>query len=540
MFKKDKRQYINIIRNDKQIKLDGQTLINGKETKRENTSFLIKEDETVPGDFIYKLQVMEKNIPDTYISSISVNGFQQIVSSDELDSDLYNLVQLNDTYNIIIPKNEIENEKLLFDNSIDYIFSPFTLLYEQLSNKVSKNSLNLLINDNTLYIILLDKDKNISLNTIHSLTSFENIKESQFYKDDISGQKLYDEVYFLEIQQTLSDLIQTYYQENKDVEFIEEVNILYTINQLSDEQLDSLHETLMAKVNYYYINLEDKLKILSKKPNAAKYSFIPPRPKKQSSNPMVWGGLALASVICVAGVLYYKTQTAQPVTDEKKIEKEQSVKKEQLKKQPAPEVKTITLPDHTAINKNIIQELMTLFDIIPYDAVLKELQIQDNSSTVVCSFIANSTSPQDLKENLEKIYTRSDIILSHHNNAILSSIINSEGKIKKEDGVKILKEYKDFKYVSIAKITQYLKSKLAQTANILFVSKKEENFTTYNFSVSNIIKEPKEFFDILEDINKKNIPLNISYPVEFAKVNEGIMVKYNIQYHQKNKQIKGK
>ncbi len=524
MFKKDKRQYINIVKNDKQIKLDGQIIINGKETKRENSSFLIKEDESVPGDLIYKLQVMERNIPNTYISSITSNISQQIVKTEEIDKEIYSPIKLNDSYSVIIPKEDIENEKLLFDHSIDYIFSPFTLLYEQLSSKAAKNSLNILINDNILYIILLDKEKNIGLNKIHALSSFENIKESQFYQDDISGQKLYDEVYFLEIQQSLSDLVQTYYQENKDVEFIEEVNILYTINQLSDEQLDSLHETLMAKVNYYYISFEDKLKILSKKLNASNYSFITPRDKKEGSKALLWGSLALVSVICAAGVLYYKTQGIQPET----------------KKEIEPVIQKIELPNHTEINKEIIKELMTLFDIIPYDAVLKELEIKQNSSTIVCSFIADSTSPQDLKEALEKIYTSSSIILSHQNNAILSSIINNEGKLQSKDPNKTIKGYKPFKYLSIVNITEYLGSILPENSKITFTDKIEELFTTYNFSVSNIIKEPKEFFDILENINKKDIPLNITYPVEFAKVNEGIMVKYNIQYHQKNKQLKGK
>eukprot|EP01156_Anaeramoeba_ignava_P015384 Anaeramoba_ignava/a613045_25.p1 GENE.a613045_25~~a613045_25.p1 ORF type:complete len:540 (-),score=54.17 a613045_25:659-2278(-) len=539
MFKKDKRQYINIVKNDKQIKLDGQIIINGKETKRENSSFLIKEDEAVPGDLIYKLQVMEKNIPNTYISSITSNISQQIVNSQEIDKEIYSSIKLNDSYSVIIPKEEIENEKLLFDNSIDYIFSPFTLLYEQLSSKATKNSLNILINDNILYIILLDKEKDIGLNKIHALTSFENIKESQFYQDDISGQKLYDEVYFLEIQQSLSDLVQTYYQENKDVEFIEEVNILYTINQLSDDQLDSLHETLMAKVNYYYISFEDKLKILSKKLNASNYSFITPRDKKETSKALLWGSLALVSVIGAASVLYYKTQSTQPET-KKEIEKPVIKKKDEMQKEIEPVIQKIELPNHAEINKEIIKELMTLFDIIPYDAVLKELEIKQNSSTIVCSFIADSTSPQDMKEALEKIYTSSSIILSHQNNAILSSIINNEGKLQSKDPSKVKKEYKPFKYLSIINITEYLGSILPKNSKIKFTDKIEELFTTYNFSVSNIVKEPKEFFDILENINKKEIPLNITYPVEFAKVNEGIMVKYNIQYHQKNKQLKGK
>ena len=543
MFKKDKKQYINVLRNDKQIKLDASIFTDNKLQKTDSSSFLSKQIESAPEDMIMKLQIQEKNIPKTFISTITSNPFQKIVPVNELNKELYNFINLNEQYCVVIPKSDIEDIKHYFSGHIDYLYSPFSLLYEQTAAKASKNSLNVLIKENKLFVILFDQNSDIKLNKVHVLTPFDDIKQSQFYEDEISGQKLYDEVYFLEIQQVLSDLIQLYYQEYKDTQFVEEVNIFYTINQLSDEQLDSLHETLMAKINYYYISYEEKMKILSSKINAQNYSFIDPRVKKEPSNFLLWGSLAAASLILTAGVLYFKSQLSneepKQAAAQQKLEKtvQKQDESKQAENKPEEVVKNIELPSHTKLNDQISKDILTLFDIIPFDAVLKELQIDQNNSTIVCNFIADSTSPNDMKEILEKIYQSSQVILSHQNEAVLSSIITNENKIKDSNSsFETYKQYTPFKYVSIEKLTTYLESILPKNSKIEFLSKKETTFTTYNFKININIKDPKEFFSIAGELNKKDVPLNISYPVEFAKLNDSISVMFNLQYHQKNKE----
>lgn len=541
MFKKEKKQYINIIKNDKQIRLEGQTFINHQPQKAESTTFLAKEDGTLSHDLIMKLQIMEKNIPLSYISTITSNPYQQVVPKQSIDENLHASLSLNDQYSIIIPKNEIETIKHRFANQIDNIFSPFTLLYEQTAAKAAKNSLNILIKDNKLFVILFDQNKDIKLSTVSMLTPFEDIQNSQFYQDDISGQKLYDEVYFLEIQQVLSDLIQNYYQQFDDTEFIEEVNILYTINQLSDEQLDSLHEALMAKVNYYYISFEEKLKILSQKLNVQDYSFIPQREKKEPKNIALWAGLAAASLILAGGVLYYKSQDADTKTPSGKTQAAKEVKPDETKKkQPKPEAATIKLPSHTKINDTVLQEILTIFDIIPYDAVLKELLLDKNDSTIVCNFIADSTSPEDMRLQLEKMYESSKVILSHRNEAVLSSIITNENKIRQENINTAVKPYTPYKYVSIEKMKTYLQGVLPKDSHLEFLKKSQNGHTTYRFTVSANVKTPKEFFNIIGELNKKEVPINIDYPIEFSKLNDAINVKFNMQYHQKNKTVEAK
>lgn len=532
MFKKNKIQYINILKDSKHIKLDASIFVNQKLQKNENTSFLLNDDKTPSNDLFTKLQIMEKNIPKTYVATFSFNSFQKIQPKAEVDTKYYNTINLDNDFVITLAKNDLEDEKHLLQNHCDYIFSPFTILYEQTATKATKNSLNVLIKDNKLFMYIFNHEKKITQNIVHELTPFENIKQSKFYTDEISEQKLYEELYFLEVQQTLSDFIQKYYQEFKDTQFIEQINIYYTINRISDDQLDQLHETLMAKVNYYYISFEDNLKKLSHKQTVKNFSFIGPRIKKEPANILLWGSLATASIILVAGVLYFKTQNNQKIDNQtnntEKIEKTQEKQKE--KKQPL----KVLFPDHKLINDTLQREIKTLFHLIPQDAVLQEIKLDASNSTIVCNFIANTTSPNDLKYKLEKIYKSSEIILSHQNEAVLSSIITNENKLKTNNTTS-LKEYNPFKYVSLEQFTTYLSSLLPKDSNIEYIKTNQSSYTTYNFTISINIKTPQQFYQIVQNITDDKVPININYPIEFAKLNDSLNVTFTLQYHQINK-----
>lgn len=533
MFKKNKIQYINILKDSKHIKLDSSIFVNQKLQKNENTSFLLKDDNTPSTDLFTKIDIMEKNIPKTYISTFTLNSYQKIEKKDNIDLKLYSTISLDDNYCIIIPKNDIEDEKEFFHDHIDYIFSPFCLLYDQTAAKASKNSLNVLIKENKLFMFIFDHNKQISQSIIKEITPFNSIKESKFYNDEISEQRLYEEVYFLEVQQSLSDFTQKYYQEFSDTQFIEQINIYYTINRINDEQLDQLHETLMAKVNYYSISLEENIKKLSQKTTAKNFSFTLARSKKEPSNIILWGSLAAASVVLAAGVIYFKTiETSSQKEPVKNIEKKKETveKIKEVKKEP----KKISLPDHKLINSNLLAEIRTLFKIVPDDAILQEIKLDSSNSTIVCNFIANSTSPNDMKFKLEKIYKTSKIILSHQNEAVLSSIITNENKLQKTD-ISILNTYSPLKYVSLEQFKMYIKSLLPKDSSIEYIKTNQNDFTSYEYDVSINITTPVQFYDIIEKLSNDQIPININYPLEFAKLHDNLNVKFKLQYHQKNK-----
>ena len=535
MFKSNQKQLINILKQGKQLKIDYQILKNQTMQKQETSSFII-QNENIPNDAVLKIQTLENNITDTYITSLyrSPNQtIEQIVTSPQNGNKK---IKLYENFYVVSDEEDIENESQYFKNcGIDYLISPLTVLYEAVKEKVTKNSLNVLIHDNTMTIIIFDKEREAVLGTIKELTPFENVKESNFYDDEIIGQKLYDEVHFLEIQQSLSDLTQQYYQDSEDVDFLTEANILYSIGQLSEEQIESLHETLMAEINYEQISLENKLYEITIKPTVQEYSFTKARAKHPPKGKTKWIMLLIFSIILTAGTLYYKS-----LQDKKALQQKKQIEEKATKAQPKPAVKPkpAMLVNHTLKNNNITNQTLMLFDMIPYDAILKELEIKPNSSTIVCNFVADSNSTVQLQEKLLKIYNSSKVILKHENkeSAVLSTIITNEGlKPAAPIEEKKLLKYKELKFIPISKVITYLQSTSLPDTKVKFLTKEQKDFTTYNFELISVVNSPKVFFDYVAELNKKDFSININYPLDFGKTKEGIVIKYNIQFHQYNK-----
>jgi hypothetical protein len=176
---------------------------------------------------------------------------------------------------------------------------------------------------------------------------------------------------------------------------------------------------------------------------------------------------------------------------------------------------------------------------VPYNAVLLELELSNSTSTFVCNFAVDSNASQDMIQKLSTIYDESKIILQHKNKFIISTIIANNGYKQETDKNSdyINLKYQRHKFMPLPKFTRYLKSIVIKDSDVKYISKVQEKFLTYNYTIKSKVNTPPEFFDFISDLNKKEIPLNIIYPVEFAKVKDKIEVKFNLQFHQQNEQI---
>lgn len=538
MFKNNKKQFVNILKQDKQLKVEYKILDEDKIVKEDSSSFLLDGD-YLSKDSISKLNILQNDIPQTYLNALITTPNQEVKVTNDIDKNAYECVKFDENSSIAITKNDVFEEGVYYSKcGIDHLISPFTILNNKIISKSLKNSLNVLIYDNSLYVLVKDKDKKIGKSGIKVLTAFEQMQDPKFSDDELLGQRIYDEVYFLEVQQTLSDLVQQYYQDNKDVEFLEEVNIYYTINQISDEQLDSLNETLMAKVNYYQINMNEELFNLTSKIESEEVSFIEVRDKKKNNNSLLWTALAAISMLGVVGAIYYQMsqkveQEKQPEQKQIKKEIKQEVKKPKIEKK---EEVIASFPSHQDYNTKIVQDLMTLFDVVPYDAILNEIGVDKNSSTFVCNFISTTTSNEDMKLDLEKIYKESKAILTYANNAVLSTIVTNKGLLNTPKPVKNI-TYQEHEFMSIAQVSKYLERIVLNSSSIKYKTKRKDKYTTYRFTVESLVAEPQNFFDFVGELNKKNIPLVVDYPMEFAKTNDGISVKFDMVFYQQNKPL---
>ncbi len=534
MFSSNKKQYVNILKQNKQLNLDYVILQDKKILKQEQSSFLVI-DNNMPQDALFKLDTLQKNIPNTYLSSLFEGNRQKVIPTKDVDVIGYEAVRLDSKYSIVAPKNEITSAARYFANSgIDYIVSPFSILYEYIQDKSVKNSLNVLIYNNILYVMILNDLKQIVSCEVKELTPFEQVSDKSFSDDEIVDQKLYEEVHFLEIQQFLNDMVQQYYSEYDDVEFLEQVKILYTLKPLSDEQINSIYETIMVDVSYESIEIGNYLSLITQKDDANKYSFIDPRIKKQNKNTMIWVILALVSILAVGAVVYNTILNKPEIIEEKVQKKEIQKKAKEIVKKEIIVEKEVEFPNHIFLNNRVLQDIYMLFDIVPYDAILKDLEINKANSTYVCIFTPDSKSLEDMQVKLLNVYKESKVLLKHQNKTMLNTIIENEQVLEADKPIHYSK-YDKFEFLSIGKATEYLNKLLLNDSIIKFIEKESKEYLVYKFSVKSVVKTPKEFFDFIEKVNNQNISILLDYPIVFSKLNNGIEIKYNLLLNQNHK-----
>ena len=546
MFNTNKKQFINILQQNKQLKINYKTIQDDKILKEENSAFLITDDQ-LPQDAKFKLNTLQKNINHTYVASLFESPNQNIVPTNKVDVISYDSVKIGRDMSIVIPKNEINSLNRYFeDTGIDYILSPYTIIEEYLEDNGKKNSLNFLIYNNIIYAIIYDDKKQISYNKIKVLTPFESTQDETFLEDDIVGQKLYEEVNFLEIQQFLLDTVEDYYTHNSEVEFLEHIEILYTLKPLSETQIESLKEIMMMPIEYRAISLNDYLDEIVQREDAKIHNFINVRTKKEDKSIYIWIALAILSVVLVVAVFYFKLDTKEMQEHIEKMDQPttQTMQKQETKKEikkqtqiESVEPSVIALPNHKQNNAIILENIKMLFDVVPYDAILKDIEISKDSSTFVSNFVASSNSLSDMQMKLNNIYTESKILLEHKNKVILNTIIQND-KLKEQYNFNqktSMEKYKKYNFLPTAKATAYLTGVSIPNSIVKFESKEKNIYTTYNFEITSKVKSPEEFFNFVEKLKTQQLSIELQYPITFSSTNKYLEVKYKLKLHQQNK-----
>jgi hypothetical protein len=325
MFKDTNEQYINIKRYDKQLKIDTKIFKDKQLQNTEHLSF-VQEDDILSSDAVSKVNILQQNIAKTYISVVNESSSQKIVDINTFLDDNYKIIKLTSHFALAVLKEDIGAQKENYQAiGLDFIFSPFALLYHHIiSNGADANSINILILNNNFYAIVLDQDKVIAHSVVKSLTSFDEVHTSQFYSQEIEGQKLFDEIHFLEIQDHISTTLQEYY-DNSDItdNFCNQIEIFYTIKQLNEEQVEDINQTMMIDTNYSNFPIDNIMFYLCEHNATLKQSYIQPRQKKKKNLPIRWILAAVISTILVGYGFFY-------LNEQNKI-KEQLAKQEQIK-----------------------------------------------------------------------------------------------------------------------------------------------------------------------------------------------------------------
>ena len=220
--------YINAIKYDTQLKLDYKKL-NDNEIIEANNSVFLVDDEILAHDIAHKINASQNEINNTYISTLLISDTTQLVPKN-LSSKLKDceITELNAEFDIAVLKTTLFETKNYFDKTgVDYIYSAFHILNLHLEQNVCKNQLLIFLFNNKAFVLILGNDASIVFNKTVDLPTFESIKKTHFYEDDITGQKLFDEIYYLELNEIIHNTLNKFYEESKDV-FVEK-QVLYMV-----------------------------------------------------------------------------------------------------------------------------------------------------------------------------------------------------------------------------------------------------------------------------------------------------------------------
>lgn len=518
MFSKEESLYINTIKYDTQLKLDYKKLNNGEIINASNSIFLV-DDEILSHDIAHKLNTSQDEVANTFISTLLISDTTKLIPKGKghklKDCEISHF---NEDYDIAVLKTTLFETKHYFEKTgIDYIYSAFHILNLHLEQNICKNQLMLFLFNNKAFLLILDETASIVYSQTIDLPTFESVKKTHFYEDDIVGQKLYDEMYSLELNEIIHNTLDKFY-EKASTTFIDKVTILYTVKQLSEEQIEQLSEELLLKIEYHPINIDEEIFELSKDVHQ-KQSFIKPRKKKDSSK--VFNNLFIVVFFIAAFFGIYKLYTT--IDTPKETTSTETIKK------------SIELPDHINKNDKIEKKVKAIFETIPYDVILNELKLDGDVLAIKGTFLTNDTFIKSLKPELEKFYKTIDIEFENPNKKTsLNGTVIARDFVELEnvEYKKYIDKYIIDEFLPISRVTEQIKILMPDDTIVKFKSSQNNEVTKFNYTVNIIVKTPSEFFKIIEMLNNELYSVNMTYPISMLKLEDNIEIEFGLVFNQ--------
>ena len=520
--------YINAVKYDTQLKLDYKKLNNEEIIDVNNSVFLVDND-LLPFDIAQKLNSSQQEIDSTYISTLLLNDTTKLVpkaiSSKLKDCEI---AKFNNEFDIAVLKTTLfETKNYFVKTGIDYIYSAFHLINLHIDKNISRSEIIVFLFNSKAFIVILDAAGIIVHNTILDLACFDTIKKTHFYEDDIDGQKLFDEIYYLELNGIIHNTLNTFYEKKNNI-FVEKVTILYVLKQLSQEQIEQLGEDLLLKVEYHPINIDEELFELSRDKHLKK-SFIKPRKKKKKRN---YTNLYIFLFILVVAILAYQVYLR---VDFNNFFKSETASSKTIDIQKIEEV--LELPDHLTLNDQIEQRVKSIFDTIPNEVFLNELKIEKNILELKGNFLNESVFATALKPNLSKLYK--DVVYSTSSS---DKKVNIDGVVLARNEIELNKTYKTYnkeyltdEFMALDRVTEQLKILMPIDSIIKFnTTASNSTITRFVYSVNILVKDPIEFFDMIGVLNNELYSIHIAYPISMLKTKAGIEIEFALVFNQHN------
>ena len=521
MFTTKESLYINVIKYDSQLRLDYKKITNEIIIDNTNAIYLV-DDDILSSEISEKLNHAQEENDFTYISTLLISDTTKLVPK-ALSSKLKDceIAKFNNEFDIAVLKTTLfETKNYFIKTGIDYIYSAFHIMNLHLEKKICKNELLVFLFNNKAFTLIVNQKGLIAFHQTFDLPTFESVKKTHFYEDDVDGQKLFDEIYYLELNEIIHNVLATFSEKKTDV-FIEKVTLLYVLKQLSSEQIEQLNDDLMLEVEYHSINIDEEIFELSKDKHLKK-SFTKPRKKVKKRNYNNISAIILLILLLIGLYYFYelvmvKQNIPQKVLEPKKIEQK------------------LELPDHININDKIEQRIRAIFNTIEYDIILKELKLEENTLELKGIFLKEDTYITSLKPRLELLYKNIEYKALDETKKvnIESSVIAKDIFELKDITYKTnTKKYITDELILVDRVSEQLKILMPENSIIKLLSSTDNYIIEYNYIVNILVKEPSEFFELINTLNNELYSINLSYPLSMIRTETGIEIEFNLVFNQ--------
>jgi len=518
--------FINAIKQNNQLKVESKKYFNTKEQKSSSSTFLVEGD-ILPDEIVQRINAWQREHSFSYISTILLSDTTKLVPK-ELSSKIKDceIVSFDNTYDIVVLKSTLFETKNYFAKTgVDFIYSAFHIINLHIQKHKSKNELLFFIYNNKAYILIVDKNSQIIYNAVVDLLSFDAVKRSHFYEDDLEGQKLYDELYYLELVELLQKILKDFKQKHKDA-FVQKISVLFTLRNLTKEQLSSLSQEFMVKVDDYAIDIDEELFKLSQY-NLNQESFIKPRKKRVRKDPRY------IILVILFAVLFYGAYQIYLMIDFRNI----ALKLNLIETK---ELVLETLPNHILNNDTKEQRIKAIFKSIPNSVKINKFVLDQDDKLELRVLAKNNESLLVLSKALRTIYSIVEVKKlnkKQQSNFEASIIAEDELELKDIEYKIFTKDYLQDEEFDIKSILEQLRILLSENSKVKYVSRYDAfKVDIFSFRVNTIVKEPKEFFKLLEDINNELYSITLANPIVMESTKLGIEVEFILEFNQLKKE----
>lgn len=512
--------YIISYKFDNKLRLEFTKLKNGLILDTHNSNFIVQND-ILPDDITQKLNGYQDDIDLTFISTLLLSDTTTLVPKELSDKMKYcEIAKFNNEYDIAVLKTSLfETKNFFVKTGVDFVYSAFHLLNNYLEKNICRNELLMLILNDKAFITILNSAGVIIDSKIIDLPSYETVKSTHFYDDELEAQKLFREVYYLELNDTIQNAINELYSKQNSF-FVEKVTMLYQTKQLENKEIKKLEDETLLKVSYVPINIEETLLELSQSKRNQK-SFVIPR-KKRIKRDFKYIYFIIFLLMIAFGLYKFYTLLDIDLLKEKftqtKIEKSNS---------------SYILPNHININKRIEQKVKSIFQIIPQNVMIEYMKIYDKTLEMEL-FSKDESSLMLLRPNLINLFEESRVesIEKDKTSNFKALVLAKEFKLENQEFSYFEDEYLNDEVLSNERVLEQLKIMLPENSIIRYNSTKDDEILTFNYTVNILISSPNEFFELIDGLNSELYSISLNFPINMQKSGNGIEVEFNLDFNQ--------